>query len=488
MQTTTSSMPCGGKQLTEKITCRLEVLSPVHVGASLTWNEGVDFVQKNNKVYVVDAEKYFGLLQETTAEGNKSGYDVLMQILGSGKTGDVGELCNLLHLDLGEVSDKIFNLRAPANNPIRPVIRTGMGVPYLPGSSIKGAIRSVIFNYIYNRSQRPEYSKYTESDLIGLFDKAITRYIRPFDVEIPHTDIANLRTFNLYLRGFSPKSDYKQNLPMTVEHFQVGTHVADFRLAIDEQWVEKLSGDLRGFLPKNIQYFIKPGRKAIPNLFNLINEYTYTHLKREIEFLNAYPQAEDTEFIIENLEKLRRLCANNGDSCILRLGFGGGYHSITGDWRFEDHTETIENPDWQNKKRGEPTRYKSRKVIGADLDSALMGFIRIWLPEGYERVPFSPRPEIGSASISVVKKSVPEAEIKRVKFSEIGPKTVFFAKITSVSKPFCKVELLIDECPFDLTADLSGVKGIPLQPDQFVEVLVNSLTKEGKINVVSLKK
>src|SRR5690606_6823933 len=129
-------------------------------------------------------------------------------------------------------------------------------------------------------------------------------------------------------------------------------------------------------------------------LFNLVNEYTNAHLRREIDFFSTYPQAEDTDLLIENLESLRQMTINNPDSCVLRLSYGSGFHGITGDWRFLTHTETIDKPDWENKRKGEPTRYKSRKVVGQDIHTNAMGFVKITLPEGYARIQFLERPKI----------------------------------------------------------------------------------------------
>ena len=69
------------------------------------------------------------------------------------------------------------------------------------------------------------------------------------------------------------------------------------------------------------------------------------------------------------------------NACLLRMSGGSGFHAITGDWRFNDHLQTIEQPDRKNmvynhKIRGkEPARYKSRRV--AYPWKELMGFVQL---------------------------------------------------------------------------------------------------------------
>ena len=497
------------KKITEKISCRLEILTPVHVGSGNIWKEGIDFISKGEKVYMVDFERFFALITETDIRPDKTGFDQLLDLLSKGKSAEVAEICNELHLDPAEFAIKVFHTPKKPHSDIRPLIRTGMGVPYIPGSSIKGALRSVIFNYLYNRFQRKPYNKFTEKEVLGDFDKAITRFIHPSDVEIPATGISNLDTWNLYLRGMAPKSDYKQNLPITVEHFLPGKGTWEFRLAIDEDWLQFLQEKFPGNLPANIRYIVKPGVPSIPFLFNMVNEYTNAHLRREIDFFSAYPQAEDTDLLIENLEMLRQMTINNPDSCVLRLSYGSGFHGITGDWRFLTHTETIDKPDWENKKKGEPTRYKSRKIVGQDVHTNAMGFVKITLPEGYSRIPFLERPEVEVTKKTVIippttvktesrettpaethqdKPTPPPKAVIPIKYKDISDNTLIPARIVQVGKPFCKVELLIEEYPFDnKIVDMSGAKGQILESGQIVKVLVNSRSKEGDIKTVTLK-
>jgi hypothetical protein len=111
------------------------------------------------------------------------------------------------------------------------------------------------------------------------------------------------------------------------------------------------------------------------------------HISREIAFFEHYDKtddgiAEDIDEVVDNLKSLLRQAQQaDENTCFLRMSFGSGFHGITGDWRFSDHTESVQKPDNQNlvynfKTRSkEAARYKSRRLAFPSSDA--MGFVRL---------------------------------------------------------------------------------------------------------------
>lgn len=365
----------------------INLLTSVHVGAGndKLWLKNIDYFLQNRQVMVVDQNALFQLLLNTPGKGHESALDEYSQLLAGNKIDGISDF--LIEKEIDMVAVAKHQLSYPENEPateIRSLIRTGTGIPYLPGSSIKGALRSVIFNYLYQTSPSRNF-KGIDDQILGRFEKSVMRFIRPFDVQIPNSKVVNIDLLNLYSEGDDWESDYKDSFSISAEVYESDTALP-FRLSISEGFIALLNEQgirdnayfFAGSVPK-----ILPRDQPIDHLFNIVNEYTRRHLDKEIEFLSKYDQAEDVDKVVTNLRELRQKTEDNTTSCILRMAYGSGFHGITGDWRFDNHLDTINRPDSMNKvysqteRRKVNARYKSRRFTGMDVETNLMGFLEI---------------------------------------------------------------------------------------------------------------
>jgi CRISPR/Cas system CSM-associated protein Csm5 (group 7 of RAMP superfamily) len=468
---------------------RLKVLSPVHIGTGNVLVRGVDFVQANGYIHLLDKEKlYLGLTD--------SEQEHYLNLISRGSLNETDKWIQET-VNLPKVTRKSTSYDSSLeSNELRPLIRDGNGHPYIPGSSIKGAIRSVLFNYLWKRDNYKEIDRDIENRLLGSFKRSITRYIQPSDAEIPQTEITDIALFNLQKPGFDWKSYYgSKGIPseklMVCETYSVGAE-SNFRLSLADGLMKLVKAKSEGVLHPNTKFVIRED-KPIQYLFKFINEYTREHLRREIAFFEAYPEAEHTDFIIHQLYELMRKTENNARSCILRMSFGSGYHGITGDWMVEDHVAVVDETIWLKIQRYEEQYHlKSRRIAkNAVMTAACMGFVELALPEGAVDIPFDkvfktefPTAQIGKKTVGG-KIEPPKKEAKTVAYASIKEKTVFQAQVIEPGKPFSKVKLLIDNYPFEPFAQLSGTKKVQLQPGMIVEVVVNSRSKEGEIKQVT---
>lgn len=379
------------QKLNTNVQVQLEVLTPLHIGTAddKKWFKNIDFLYQGGFVNVIDSQKLYLQLMNLPANNNRTVLDLYTQYLADGRHDRIERLFQNNDIDLSQVAQYQFEYHDELPNEIRPLIRSGQGTPLIPGSSIKGAIRSVIFNYLYGKSNTRGYNKYTESDLIGNFDRSIMRYIRPYDAELKDTELVDIDLFNLYSRGINWQSKYKEGFTIVAESFKPES-TTNLRLSIADglaNVIEEAEKRQREkYLPQYIRYVIPAKGNPVAFLFGMINQYTRQHLTKEIEFFKKYPQAEDTDVLIELLEEIKERTdptKNKGKTCVLRLAYGSGFHGITGDWRFKDHTETIQYPDEENKtwnrqeRRLTPTRYKSRRIADNGDFFAAMGFVEL---------------------------------------------------------------------------------------------------------------
>lgn len=358
---------------------KLRVLSPVHIGAGpdKSWQRGFDFVERGTKVYVLDNQR---LIESMSEQLLKNYTDTLTR----GKWGDVDKLLKE-HVDLPKVAAQVFEYEGkPLSNEIKPLQRDGRGRPYIPGSSLKGAIVSAVFHYLHKHVGPERYNRFINKDLLGDFDQSIMRFIRPTDVEIAGTGLSHVSLFNLYADGSAWESDWKDGFQINLEHFETDAR-GEFRLTIANglgEFFRKIEAQVRRpLLPK---YYNQTIKKDAPGeyLFGLINACSRDHLQREIDFFTEFDQAEDTDMILAQLRRLEKMTDESPRVAVLRMSGNIGFHAITGDWRFKDHRSPVRNPDkdnmaWsQTERQKVPARYKSRKVLGRG-DELLLGFVRL---------------------------------------------------------------------------------------------------------------
>jgi CRISPR-associated protein Csm5 len=130
----------------------VEVLSPVHIGDGSELLRDIDYVTHRGQTYVVNQD---ALLDYVLGENQQ--FDD--RLLGR----PVSELLN--HEDFEK--PELFRYRMagePQNRPIRAQIKDVYGRPYLPGSTLKGLLRTMyVWGWFAARKQAPDMSRLGKS-------------------------------------------------------------------------------------------------------------------------------------------------------------------------------------------------------------------------------------------------------------------------------------------------------------------------------------
>ena len=129
----------------KKYEIEIEVLTPVSIGAGAEkdWIKGVDFLIADGQIYKLNLQKMLALQQ---AINPTDGIGIITNIIAQH---NIGKLAALLGDNLDKASDQIIPLPAQTDNPIKTCIKNELSNrPIIPGSSLKGAIRSHIYNYL----------------------------------------------------------------------------------------------------------------------------------------------------------------------------------------------------------------------------------------------------------------------------------------------------------------------------------------------------
>ena len=113
--------------------CTLEVLTPLHVGSGELLYIGMDYVEKDGKPFVVDQARTF----EAVAEGDAPLEEMIR------KTPALEDLVTIAGAYYGYSLSR-FSKSAVHPQNIRECVKDAFYRPYVPGSSLKGAIRTAL--------------------------------------------------------------------------------------------------------------------------------------------------------------------------------------------------------------------------------------------------------------------------------------------------------------------------------------------------------
>jgi len=140
----------------DKKQIRIELLTPVHIGSGQFLQQQTDYVE-----YVGEGGRYFGVIDDHK----------LLHILGEDRIDlwvqsverdeDTTELVKRFAPSVAVpkyCKRSIFICSDERTNTLKECLHDGMGRPYIPGSSIKGAIRTAILSLIMQKKTPEEIS------------------------------------------------------------------------------------------------------------------------------------------------------------------------------------------------------------------------------------------------------------------------------------------------------------------------------------------
>lgn len=361
------------KEENKRFNIELEVVTPLCVGAGNDneWVKGADYVQKDGKVYVLDLKHAYEL-----------GIDVerLSQLfLNSDEHG----ICSLFGSKLEQVSKYIFTSPANCSNPIKTFLRSQLhDAPLVAGSSIKGAIRSALFKaYRPSLEEKPNLknSGKEDKDVFGGIQDNFMKFIQVGDIEMSRTELVNTKIFNLNGSAKDWSGGWKHSGGRN------GQTTNQFRPTGFNTLYECVSKGEKGFGTITFADYasVRPidemRKKTLWNgelkeLFRIINDATYGYLVKEQEFFEEFP-ADKSEELIDCVDGLLKLIPQDDSYCLMKMSAGAGFHSITGDWQFDEYIDEPGFWPMNDRRNAGKKKYKSRKIAITKEGLKLMGFV-----------------------------------------------------------------------------------------------------------------
>lgn len=377
--------------INKKYKVTAQVLTPLSIGqgSENDWVYGVDYLVKtdprnpqNRLLYHLDLNKMVAagvdmvVMSNFLASNNVQG----VQNLVGNKLDKVSDFSMPLPNGIGNIGNNGNGL----SNPVKTFLRNDLtNRPILAGSSLKGALRSVLFSDL-RTNERDNASVF--GDMKNGTD--FMRFVRVGDLEFAETCLINTKIYNLHNESGPWQGGWKHkggaNGETTYRFKSIGFNTVYECLppqAISEGYIMFADKLFSKVVP---QGNVEEKKKILHDIIYLcdkINDHTFEYLNKELEFFQKYEQGEKCSQIEDCIKDIQNgIDACEGNECILKMSAGAGFHSITGDWRFTDYTGNDGHTLGQGRYHRDLP--KSRKIaVSGSNPFSLMGFIKLTFTE-----------------------------------------------------------------------------------------------------------
>ena len=316
-------------ELHTKLEAQIEVLSPLHVGTGNKLQRDFDWLERNGRVYVVNHDALFARVLERAEQDRGADAAQITSLLMEMTLPDLLDAQWLTPQDFTEESGLFHYILhgRPHMNELSEQIKDVYGRPYLPGSSLKGALRTMLAFAIYAeqkqqpdlRGLKPSRSWAGQSLERAIFGRDPNHdWLRALHVsdgpplEPGCLQLTGVRVFPTARRG------QPGGLDLDVEAIRPGT-IFTAPIAIDEYGFRE---DAAAKLKWQGQ------RHWLDELARLGREHARQRLVAEVNYLkqkNAPRQTQVFYYILINNE-FDKLAPNE---FILQIGWGAGWDSKT---------------------------------------------------------------------------------------------------------------------------------------------------------------
>jgi CRISPR type III-A-associated RAMP protein Csm5 len=390
------------------IPIQIETLTPVHIGSGEELQGNFEYLhfQDEGVLGVIDANKILKIIGEDVESINK-----WVEVID--KQGNLlKDLPQLRNASSDEVAKRIITIfdKAPNvdKNTIKEQTHLGNHQPTIPGSSLKGAIRTAILTKLIKENPAFVADSKQLKDKRGRFNHAniITEYLA--------NDKKEDRRTGKTVSRFSANKDVMRFLRVSDFYFDTNTTVVKNTVInlFNYGWGEKkqesaywecipqhavTSGNIQ--IPQDLLKQVQKNNYITRNdfrleifeakrLFKIINKHTLDLVDREVDFWEDNENPLAIGDYVTHLEHIKQAIGNcDEDACVIRVGASNGWEFMTGGWA--NGTDNIgdyilEDNTWTDLKRSlrrgnypdSVTFPKTRKMIEGGMP---LGFVKLSL-------------------------------------------------------------------------------------------------------------
>ncbi len=367
---------------------QIETITPVHIGSGQKLYENLDYLydEKAQKIYIIDPQKVYHFIGENNIDRWVDAIE------------DSTNIVNLIKGIAGIVSPKdIAEREIPvigklSQKEIKSNIRNGMGKPYIPGSSLKGALRTLIVRKCIagkNNNVLENFNLCFKSDIPNdspllnyLFNQTqnnLLKFLRIYDAHFEHTQIYSVQIANKHGNDWKYQIKGRPNVMQPIECITPNqSYLVDLQTPNEIVAYKYLKNNqiFKEKYPDKAEIFSKI--EEIKNFLEIMNDQTRKICNKEYEKLNDVRDNTIDKYLNKLSEIIEQIENSKPNEFYIRVGFGLGYIGMTGGWL---DFSFIENKPDKIKKIDSRAYYKdiypkTRRYLS---DGTPLGFVKFTL-------------------------------------------------------------------------------------------------------------
>ncbi|WP_457613864.1 type III-A CRISPR-associated RAMP protein Csm5 [Methanocaldococcus sp.] len=302
-----------------EVKCTLK--SPIFIGCGEEYSQLDYFIDKEKMANIVDLEKAVSDLDDLKKVDEISRL-IIQNTINTKVDVDAKKVLERIGLNPEDyVIKKIkCEIKSTSKTRVKKFISQNNSY-YIPGSSIKGAIRTAyIFNY-YDRNfdklvnilkGKGDKGKKVVEDSIGKIHEDFFKYLKISD----SLDLDGEFRF-IHTRRWSVKQDKRPKVPTDIEGMVKGTFLIDIK--IEDEFFKNINKKLKtNYNPKDDE-----------EKFNILKDLCNSMAKTVVEFELEREKRNKNRLYVEMFYQQLLNEINNNNALYLNLGFGGGFLNKT---------------------------------------------------------------------------------------------------------------------------------------------------------------
>jgi CRISPR-associated protein Csm5 len=313
----------------------ITLLSPVHIGSGDKLSKNIDYFSDETGTYLVDSDKFFETLTPAQIDELTNSRDII-------------EFMERNRINKKDFVKKKISPQQVAASEINQCIKSSFENPYIPGSSLKGALRTVIgwhlfkelnISFDFNPRSKKEWAyNNLSNEIFGKdpnhdFLKGFIVVDSPFDVSdvtLHLTKVYTMRRNNILSVKLTQRDNPGSEMQIYAEFLKEKSS-SGLRIKIDDflftpRIMEKLGID-------------KSRKQVLLKLGQIAKDYAREKIEKELNFFAGQDKLNAvTQFYKDLLKKLEPL---DEHSFILNLGWGTGWKFKTGDYIDESDLDRV---------------------------------------------------------------------------------------------------------------------------------------------------
>ncbi|RLB06755.1 MAG: type III-A CRISPR-associated RAMP protein Csm5 [Deltaproteobacteria bacterium] len=361
--------------------CAITILSPVHVGSGEKYIKDLDYIIENKTVFIFSRPMLFSLLESVCDEKD---IEDLTESISDRRLKEWLSYKGVDYKNAIQYKYPIKGNQYPKD--IHQAIKNAWGVPIIPGSSVKGAIRTAILRDLSEKDERRTLKKvltfalrkrrFTDNELKGL-DQGITEELLGKD---PNHNL---------MRTLSVGDFIFQRDALTLSKVVVKTIKGNGKLEekVFKIYPEVLRTGAVGESNVGIETFLfEQDRKKENKIFGFSSGITLSYIRNVANHASLKIVEEEIAYFENQDEKLanfykdlrKQIQELSKSELITRISWGVGWRSITGGLIPEDLLTKQLREILKLAPKKWPARFpKTRKIVQTPAGNLPLGWIKL---------------------------------------------------------------------------------------------------------------